>query len=267
MQMRHRVALDGVQLDGVDGRILISRIEEADGKEDISTVTLYGGSGSRVTSVHRGSLDVTVKFRIKLKKRDMAEREEVIEKVNAWAYAGGWLTVNYKADRRIRVFRAQAAGVGDPWDWTREYSIVFRACGVPYWQKESADSVMRTGVSSASLTLGVSGSEKSALDVEFQNTSGGTVNTFTVATGLSTVAFSSLGLANGETLVIDRSDNGKMCLLRLRIRGSGGSWRSVMDKRTTGSDNDLWIAPGESRVTMSAGGSGKLTVSCHGRYA
>ena len=79
------------------------------------------------------------------------------------------------------------------------------------------------------------------------------------------MSFSSLGLGNGETLVIDHNDSGKGCLLRLRIRSGGGSYRSVLDKRT-GSD-DLYITPGVRNITFSAGGSGTMTAMCYGRYA
>ena len=267
MQLRHRVALDGVQLDSVDSRIMIQRIETGDGKENISAVSLMGDSGSRVTNIHRDSIDITVKFCIRLKKRNMAEREEVLEKANAWAFAGGWLTTNYKTDRRIRVFRAQAAAAGDPWEWTKVYQIVFRACGVPYWQQENPAIVMMQNVNSANMTLGVVGSEKSVLEAQFQNTSGSTVNTFSISTGESIMSFSSLGLANGETLVIDHSDNGKRCDLRLRIRSTGGVYRSAMNKRSTGSSDELTISPGTRTVSMSAGGAGKITVSCYGRFA
>ena len=150
------MALDGIELDSVDDRIMISKIETGDGKENIQTVGLWGdGAGSRVTGIHRDSFEITVKFRIRLKKRDMAEREEVVEKANAWAAGGSTLTVNYKENRMIRVFPAQFATAGDPWEWTREYAIVFRACGVPYWQEREPESVRRTNVSSAAMVFGV----------------------------------------------------------------------------------------------------------------
>lgn len=267
MQLRHRVALDGIQLDSVDSRIMIQRVETGAGKENISAVSLMGGSGSRVTNVHRDSIDITVKFCIRLKKKSMAEREEVLEKANAWAFGGGWLTVNFKENRRIRVFRAQAAEIGDPWDWTKVYQIVFRACGVPYWQQANPAIVMQQDVSSTSLTLGISGSEKSVLEVSFRNTSGSTINTFSINAGESAMSFSSLGLADGETLVIDHDDTGKRCDLRLRILSAGGSYRSARSKRSTGSSNELTISPGIKHMQVSAGGSGKLTVSCYGRFA
>ena len=266
MQLRHRAALNGVQLDEVDSRIMISKIETADGKESIQNVSLWGDSvGSRVTSIHRDSLDITVKFHIRLKKRSMAEREEVIEKANTWALNGGWLTANYKSNRRIRVFRAQAAGAGDPWEWTKEYSIILRACGVPYWQEATPTTLRQQNVSSGTLVMGIGGSEKSVLDAEFRNTSGGTINSFSISTGEASMSFSDLGLGNGETLVIDHNDTGKKCLLRLRIRNTGGSYRSVLDKRT-GSD-DLYISPGVRNITFSAGGAGTMTAMCCGRFA
>ena len=267
MQLRHRVALDGIQLDEVDSRIMIQRVETGAGKENISSVSLMGGSGSRVTNAHRDSIDITVKFCIRLKKRSMAEREEVLEKANAWAFAGGWLTVNYKENRRIRVFRAQAAEIGDPWEWTKVYQIVFRACGVPYWQQANPAIVMQQGTSNTYLTLGISGSEKSVLNAEFKNTSGSTINTFDLSTYESSMSFSDLGLGNGETLIIDHSDNGKRCNLRLRIRSTGGSYRSVMNKRSTGSGDELLVSPGTESIHLSAGGTGKITVSCYGRFA
>ena len=58
MQLRHRVSLNGIQLDAQDSRILIKGIEEVAAKDQISTVSLWGADGSRVTGQHRDSLDV-----------------------------------------------------------------------------------------------------------------------------------------------------------------------------------------------------------------
>lgn len=267
MQLKHRVALNGAQLDEIDWRIMIQKIETADGKENISSVSLMDGSGSRVTHEHRDSLDITVKFTIRLRKTEMEEREEILEKINAWAFGGGVLETNYKDNRKITVFRAQAAGAGDPWNWTREYAIVFRACGVPYWQERDAETVMFPNVSSKNITFGVNGSEKSVMDVQFRNTSGGTINTFSVNTGESSMSFTGLALANGETLIIDHDDNGRRDYLRIRIRSTGGSYRSAMEKRSTGSSDALVVSPGTHAVSMTAGGAGTITISCNGRFA
>ncbi len=266
MILRHRVALNGVQLDSVDSRIMITKIEEGEGKEQMNSVSLYGGSGCRVTSLHRDYLDVTVKFQIRLRKREMTEREEVLDKVNAWACKGGWLSMSYKENRRIYVFRQQAASMGDAWNWTREYAITFRACGVPYWQQENANRVQRGGTAGEDLTFGVDGTADSVLDVQFQNTCGSTVSTLTIRTEKSVFYFSALGLGNYETLIIDHPDNSKLCVPRIRIYGSG-VYRSAMGKRAPGSSDELFIPPGSSRVQFSANGSGTLSLACYGRFA
>ncbi len=264
MQMAHRVALDGEWLDEIDDRIIINRIETGDGRLNISAVSL-AEDGSRVTAASRDSLDIAVKFCLKPKKRLMAEREELLEKINAWAFRGGWLTTNYKENRKIRVFMAQGATAGDPWDWTKEYMILFRACGVPYWQQDGPATVKQLATSGGSLTIGVEGSAKTVIEVAFKNTSGASVSTFSIDTGESAMAFTALALANGETLIIDHEDTGKKNILRIAIEGTGGARRSVMDKRT--GDDDLYITPGVHAVSFSAGGAGQITLSCRGRFA
>lgn len=267
MQMAHRAALDGVQLDSVDSRIMISRVETGDGKENVTAVSLMGGSGSRVTGIHRDSIDITVKFFIRLKKRDMAARETVLEKANAWAANGGLLTTNNKSGRQIRVFRAQAAAAGDPWEWTKEYAIVLRACGVPYWQESTPVTVTKTGVNSSTFSMTVGGSERTVTDVTFVNTSEATCNTFQISTGTGVIGFDSLGLAPGETLSIDHADTGRGAYLRIRIKDTSNVWRSAMAKRTPGSSDDLYIMPGSQTVQMTSQRKGTLTASCSGRYA
>lgn len=274
MQLAHRVALNGNEFDAADDRIMIQKIEVGAGKENIGTTSLMDGSGSRVTNMHRDSIDITVKFCIRYKKRNMAERETVLEKANKWAAGGGWLTTNYKTGRRIMVFMAQAAAANDPWDWTQVYQIVFRACGVPYWQESTAQSLTRSSVSSVSsgASITVNGSAETVCDVSFKNTSGSTVDTFDIKVGDSEIKFGSLGLGNNETLEIDHDDSGKRCVLRMRIKNTSGVYRTALDKRTTltsgaPSSDDLFVMPGTRAVTMSAGGNGDLTVNCCGRFA
>ena len=259
MILKRRAALDGVQLDSIDSRILIQSIEPAAGKESIDAASIWGGSGSRVTGMHRDSLDVVLSFSINEKSYRPQARAEVLEKVNTWAAAGGWLTVNYKPGRRIRVIAAQLPGEGDMMH-RNKYSITFRAFGVPYWQEENPVRT-RTNGSSGSMAFGVNGNQETVMEASFKNTSGGTINTLTITAGKSSISFTGLGLANGETFTLDHTDDGKRSLLRCRI----GS-RSVLAKRTAGSSNDLFIDPGVQHVSYAAGGSGIMELSCAGRF-
>lgn len=265
MILHRRVALDGVQLDQVDNRIIIQGIEPAAGKDQLTTISLAGGAGSRVTSEHRDSLDIAVRFTINEKSYRPQARAEVFEKVMKWAANGGWLTVNYKPDRRIRVIAAQLPAEGDLHKRS-EFVITFRAYGVPYWQQAEASSLRLNGVSSVSRSFGVDGSRQTVMDITFKNTSGSTCNTLTITCGGSSLSFSDLGLAHNETLVIDHNDTGRQCLQRIRILNAAGtSYRSAMSKRS-GSD-DLFVNPGVNNVVLSAQRSGTLLISCAGRFA
>ena len=97
MKLTRRVALNGKQLDTVDDRIVISSVEPGDGRENITAVDAASGYGQRVTGNRRSTLDMVVKFRIQEHGRNkdgLQSRAEVLEKVNAWAAAGGVLTVD-----------------------------------------------------------------------------------------------------------------------------------------------------------------------------
>lgn len=257
MRLSRRVALNGVQLDSIDKHILIQGIEEAAGKDQISAVSLFGGSGQRITNQHRDSLDVTVRFSIDIKKTNLQGRNDVFEKVCAWAAGGGWLTINYKAGRRLNVICAQLPAAGDLWNWTNTYSIIFRAYGVPYWQQDIQSSIRASG-STITRQIGVGGSATTVLDISFRCTSG-TCSTFRVTAGSSMIELTGLSLSAGQTLTIDHTAGG---LLRIMEGGV-----SALGKRTAASSDDLYVEPGTVTVTVTTQGSGTLTISCAGRYA
>lgn len=261
MRLAHRVALDGVELDEIDNRIIVQGVEEDAGKETISAVSIFGGFGQRVTGRHRDTLDVTVKFSLRIKKNDMEARSLLFEKICGWAYGGGWLTVNYKPNRKLRVACAQLPPAGDQWAWASTYAIVFRAYGVPYWQQAEGNRCEVAGKAGATQRLGIPGTVPTALDVTLENISGTTISTVQVTADGSTLRLEDLGLLDGEKLVIDHEDG----LLRVRILGS--AWRTALDKRTPASSDDLTVRPGTVDVVLSASAIGTWTLTAVGRFA
>lgn len=270
MILRRRVFLNGAALDAADPRILIQAIEPAAGKDSISAAALGDGYGSRMTEEHRDSLDITVRFSINEKSYRPQARAAVLEKALAWAVKGGWMTVNYKPGRRIRVIPVQLPGEGDAADRGTQYTITFRAYGCPWWQETEAVPATGSG-SSASVTVNSGGSRETDLEFTFKNTSGAAVNTLTVTATTADLkttqmSFASLGLADGETLRVDHEDNGRRRIQRIRILNAAGTtWRSAMDKRS-GSD-ELTAGPGNTGVQMSAGGAGNFSAWAYGRFA
>ncbi len=260
----HEAAVDGTKLSSIDDRIIVQGVTEDAGKDAYTTAAISGRSSQRVTNRRRDYIDVSVNFGILVHRSDMQTRGELLEAVAAWAAKarnGAWITVGHRAGRRLwaRLYSLPAAG--DMWDWTATYKIVFRAWEVPFWQDATPVSIRRSG-STLSQQISVNGSAQSVLNMTFQNTSGSSCDTLSISTGAAGMSFSSLGLASGESLVIDHTEDGT---LRIRIL-SGSSYRSAMAKRNPSSDDDLWIDAGMPAISGSAGRSGVWTLTVYGRY-
>ena len=264
MQLSRRVSLNDVQLDEIDDRIIVAGVEEDAARLNYAAVSRFGAPGQRITTRHRDTLDVTVKFAMRITKRDLAARSELFEKVAGWAMGGGWLKLNFKPNRRLWVVCVALPSAGDLAKWDTEYEITFRAYGVPYWQQVTPVSQTVASTKSLSRIMEIAGTAESVLDVTFTNISGMEISTLTVETAGSRFDFKSLGLKADESLVIDHSEEG---LLRIRIKSAAGAWRSAMAKRTTDSADELVVSPGTATVTLTAQRAGRVVLSCYGRYA
>ena len=264
--MAHEVSLNGQSLGDVDDRILVAGISSDAGKETVGTASPFGRPGQRITGVHRDSLDITVSFMIRVKKNNLELRSELFEMVSTWAATaarGAWLTCGHRPDRRAWVTLQQLSAEGDPWNWTNTYNIVFRAYEVPYWQDSRITSATRSVTDSVEIPLSVGGNAESVAEITYDNTGGGTCDTFTVNTGSAEIALTGLGCAAGERLIIDHNEGGR---IRIRIRSSGGEYRSALACRTPASDDDLWISPGVHTVSITAGSAGTVTAGSYGRW-
>lgn len=262
MQLAHRVALGGVQLDELDPRIIIKGIEGGSGKETVTAVATGSGDGTRITGRRRESVEMQVKFSINIRRDSLEEREAVLEAVNAWAAKMGWLTVNYKPNRRLLVDEVQLPGEGDIWKRLSEYTITFRARAVPYWQENPAVSAATGTTAEGSGVITVNGSARTLAEAVLENRSGAVINTASITIGGQKMDFESLGLGGSESLKIDHAVvNGKY-VIRIRI-----GTRSVMEKRTIGSADDFEIKPGDNAFSFSAQRACRLTVNVRGRFA
>ena len=269
MQLRHRAALNGVELDEIDSRVIIQGVECGAPKSTQSAISLFMANGQRFSVNQRDNIDVKVKFGLLIRKTDMAERAALLDQVNNWAamaqkeYGGAWLTVNYKENRRLHVMLVEPAEEGDLKEWTNVFGITFRAYGIPYWIEQEAE-VYTSDVTSARVgTIRVNGSAQTVADIELANMSGAKIDTATVYAGVWGIGFTGLGLMAGETLVIDHNDEGR---LQLRIRDGNGVYRSVYDKRSPYSANDLYVMPGLQTVRFQAQRACIMTAKAYGRF-
>ncbi len=259
MILKRRVALNGVQLDSLDNRILISGFDEAAGRDTIGAVNLGAGDGQRITGRRRETLDVTIKFNLNIQNNNMAARDALLDKINAWAAPGGILTAGHKTGKQLNVVLAQAPGGGDQFFWSNEFTLVFRAYAIPFWENIQATSQALTQSSTGEGTLTMPGSTDTVAEVLVQNKSGGTLDTLSLTVNGYQMSFTNLGLTNNEYLTIDHLQTGGIFVKRARIGQA-----SVLDK-LTGADEFI-LNPGSNAISYTAGGDVIVQVSAKGRY-
>lgn len=266
MILSKRVSLNDKQLDEVSNRIVITAIEEAAGKETLNTTAAAGWMGTRITQQRRDTLDVTVRFRILVEKRMMHIRETVLERVNEWASqnSGGWLRISHKPNRRLQVVLAQPAAIMDPWNWTDEYTLIFRAYSVPYWEYDGQGVVNWATTKAAasgtgSITIG--GTARAQLGVSVTNKSGKDINNISITIGSRTIAFRGLALRANQQLMIAYKRTAEICVPEMKINGT-----SVMAARTPESDDEFDLTPGTKAIKWTADRAVDIQISYRERY-
>ena len=257
MILSRRAALNGIQLDELYGRIAIRGIELNAPEESVESVSLLGGAGKRILRTHMETMNVVVRWAMDVPNHDMITRRRIYEDVCKWARQKGWLTVNFMPDLRLYVDTVKFSAA-ELFKWTDDYEITFTAYSVPFWQDVLPKTVTKTSVSSSSFNMPIPGQYPTVAEIEFINTSGSSVSTFSITAGGNTIALTGLSLANNKTLKIYHENNG---ILRITSNGT-----SVYDKRTAASADDLYVSPGSAAISMTAGGAGTLKVSVRGRY-
>ena len=145
---------------------------------------------------------------------------------------------------------AQPAAEGDLWKWTDDFQILFRAYGVPYWEGESK-SISTDSATGASGAVTIGGSAVTQINAYLQNTSGATLSQAKITAAGKSMSFSQIDLGAAETLV---------------IRNTGGSYRSIMNRRSPESADDFTAYPGTQVYSFSAQRACKLTVEWRDRY-
>jgi hypothetical protein len=161
-------------------------------------------------------------------------------------------------DLRMYVDKVVYPSPGDLWGWTSEYTVTFRAYGLPFWQAITPTQVNVNAVSSGQWAIDIKGNVPSPVDVDFQNVSGMTIPNFSIRVGWSWLVFKDLDLGGSETLRITHGTDG---LLKATIGG-----RSVYHKLDPSSTDRLIADPGLMPVYLSATRAGNLSVRDYGGY-
>lgn len=262
MVTTRRVSLAGEQLDKVHDAVVIQGIDTGIPNESISAVARMGGSGQRITAQHWNTMDVQVRFGINIRKTDLEARREAWESVIKWANRKGWLQVSYLPGRQLYVDKAVLPSSGDLWNWTDTFTITFRAYNIPFWQAKEPDTLTVKNITNGTRSMEIGGNAETVADMKLKNISGKQIDTLTIGIGGISFAFAALGLGGTETLTIAHRTDGT---LSIRATGAGVN-RSLMNKRTAESSDDLYVQPGTQTITVESQRALEMNVSVTGRY-
>ena len=154
------VTLNGVSFRGLDPAIMSVRLIEDAPETDVQYGQRAEMDGRFVLSARRVRKSLALEFNLR-GRFDMAARNQVLDKINAWAAGYGWLTSTTQTaprvnpqpgapddDKEIFVRSAGPVAAGDAWATTQTYRLTFETLGVPYWR----DSVAEIGPSTIGST-------------------------------------------------------------------------------------------------------------------
>lgn len=252
MRQQMDCAINGISFRSLSSCLFLQQITE---KVQVSEQAVnWPGYGQRLLAPPRHEkLTVTVSFMIK--HRDPGLRQRIIDRINEWA-AEGWLTVYRRPGQRIYVICTQPAVQNMP-RWSDDLQIVLTAYNEAYWQ--AAIPVQSTiDGSTRTVTLYVNGNHPCCLEAEVQNMSGHTIDSLSLSANGRTLAFTGLGLADGDKLAVYYDTRH---LLHADINGNGR-----LGCRSAGSDDAIILLPGSNSVSFQAGGNCSTVLSARGEW-
>ena len=255
MISRYEVVLNGQSMSEIDERLLILDVNYPDHEYEMQTSTPAGSESTIVDNRKKGKASVTVTFELHV--YDIAERQEVLQRVIAWCKNGGTLQVNDRPEQRLNAICENIPALGSVRDWTSPLAIVFSAYTIPYWEDIEETSVSLQG-SNTSRTIAVPGlAGETPVNVEI--TSSQTITAFAVGAGSNTINVKGISCPPNTPIRIGHDANG---LLYIRQNNT-----SILNKRTAESSDDLKVpCGGNARISVTASASVTAKFSIRGYW-
>ena len=171
--------------------------------------------------------------------------------------------MGHRKNKRLMVVLVQAPGGGDMFNWTNEYTMVFRAYSLPYWSDTAYTTVQSKSKKSTTTSIDVPGNTETVADITVENMSGAKIDRISITVGDSKMDFTGLAMTGTESLIIDHIHRADIYYIRARMK-DGDNTRTVLQNRTGA--NDFYVQPGTQQVVVDADRAVQTTVSIKGRY-
>lgn len=260
MRTRVSIALNGVELHSISNAIVIQGISEQSPNWNIATGAKAEAIGQFVNRFEKRYREVSVRFALAIK-RDMPLRVAIIQQVNAWAAKGGVLSVDYRDGQRLRVICAALPTINTD-KWAEDYTITFRAYRVPFWESVEKTQVTISAATSGTTTMNLRETAGGKLCAIATNGSGSALTSLGVFANGKRIALTDMSVASGSSVVIDYDEND---IQRIR-KVTGSSSTSILEYRTTDSDDYVPLEFGSNTIIVSSGVAVSWTLYTYGRW-
>ena len=255
MISRYRVAIGGTQLDSLDDNLLILDIQHSPVEKQIRQSSVANLDGYEIADTKYIRRTITVTFELHI--YDIAERNAVCQKINAWAKNGGTMTVSDREGQRIIVACEQLADIESARNWTDPLTLVFSSTYSPFWETVAAKTVTLAG-KTAKGTLKMDGNAGDAL-VSVTVTAKAAVSSLQLTVGDCVLKLTGLSVAADKQIVVDYV---RQRLLRIRADG-----KSVLAKLDPASTDNLRAACGaDTAIAVTANNSVTAVFTARGRW-
>lgn len=258
MKTRVEATLGGVKFSDLHQKLILQAVEEAAPNWNIAATSTASQYGQRIGTFEKRYRDITIRFAVN-EIHNLTEREDILQAVRDWAAAGGWLELSYKQGKRIFVtVQAMPAQTGIT-KWAENYSLVFRAWGMPEWESSEAASVSARGTTGTA-RLNVPASGGGLMRIEAVNNTGTTCNVISVTAGGQQMTFAGLGLAGGQTFRLEY-DESNGYLQKITVGNV-----SMISARSTDSADDFKLPSGETAISFQSAVALEWRFYCYGRW-
>ena len=257
MPTRCRVWLNGAGLQDIDPCIHVHDINYGAPGVTTQTVEHARHHGARVTRQRMGSSMVSVVFQVR--EYDITTRQEILNRIAAWAMTGGVLTTDDRPGQRLHVVCTTPPSVQSSLRWTAQQTLVFTAFDNPFWEDVTPKFRTLTGTHDEGILYGAGAAADPFVTARVEATQDITALTLTV--GGTHFTFSGISVEAVEALVIAYDETHT-----LKVYNEDTNV-SYLSKRTADSHDDLMLLRGQfGNVSFSSDGSATVTFEVRGLY-
>lgn len=242
MISRYELTLNGVPLSSFHPSLMVLDIQYADPQLEITTAAMATRPGSYVTHQAIGSAAVKVLFELHCP--DIKERRRTLDRITAWAMAGGDLQTSDRPEHILSVICTAPPALTAK-DFTAPLSIAFTAYNPPFWQ----DKVPSVTTGSSLYVPGSVPPSIARAQVDADITATAAITSCSIAIGSTTIALSGISIPSGGVIKIAHNNG----ILSIKHGNT-----SLLNKRT-GSDDLLADCGALNLITKTGNIGAKLS--------